>query len=387
MEVLLTALSISKEICIGKIGAHQPFKISGDETPWIIMPPIYTNNELVDMLIIYGEARHNAVLAARLYSERYPERQHPVPRSFVGLVIRLRGTGEVKTHRGRGGGLSKSERVLEAEEEIIKIVEDDDATLSTRTIARKVRVSRNTVWRALREAQSHSCGNQSDNTLTREDRMARVQFCRWFVERCEANVNFASNILITDESSFTSNEIYEFRNANVLSAQSQHFFSVNVWLGILNGALVGPFILPSLLTGKRYLYFLINTLPELLENVPLNIRRDMWLFHDGTYPHFNRKVRRYLRNLLLKRRITRRGHVYWPPKSPDLNPVNFYLRERIKHLVYWVGEVNDEQELKERMERAAARIRKDNLRTCYDSWLRRARLCIEADGRNFEHLL
>lgn len=39
------------------------------------------------------------------------------------------------------------------------------------------------------------------------------------------------------------------------------------------------------LTGERYLDFLTNVLPILLENILLNIRVYIWIQQDGTSPH------------------------------------------------------------------------------------------------------
>jgi len=42
------------------------------------MPRYYTAQEYTDMLITYGMAGENAIAAARLYTERFPERErHP----------------------------------------------------------------------------------------------------------------------------------------------------------------------------------------------------------------------------------------------------------------------------------------------------------------------
>lgn len=37
----------------------------------------YTNNEYANMCLLYGETRGNALAAARLYQERYPNLRHP----------------------------------------------------------------------------------------------------------------------------------------------------------------------------------------------------------------------------------------------------------------------------------------------------------------------
>jgi hypothetical protein len=63
---------------------------------------------------------------------------------------------------------------------------------------------------------------------------------------------------------------------------------------IIGDHLIGPYLLPLRLTGDIYLTFLKETLPELLEVVPLEVRREMWFQHDGAPAHFTNVVRQYL---------------------------------------------------------------------------------------------
>jgi hypothetical protein len=53
----------------------------------------YTNPELTDMVLIYGDALSNADEARRLYMERFPDRQVPCARTFVNGVQHLRDYG------------------------------------------------------------------------------------------------------------------------------------------------------------------------------------------------------------------------------------------------------------------------------------------------------
>jgi hypothetical protein len=89
--------------------------------------------------------------------------------------------------------------------------------------------------------------------------------------------------------------------------------------------LIGPFMLPNRVNGLDYLNFLQNYLPGLLEDVPLDVRQNMWLLHDGAPPHNRRVVRDYLDISFADRWIGRNGPISWPAQSPDLNPYDFYL--------------------------------------------------------------
>lgn len=66
-------------------------------------------------------------------------------------------------------------------------------------------------------------------------------------------------------------------------------------------------------------------LPNLLDGVPLSIYREMWFQQDGCPAHYARAVRNYLNEEYLDKWIGCSGSILWPPRSPDLNPVDFFL--------------------------------------------------------------
>jgi len=57
--------------------------------------------------------------------------------------------------------------------------------------------------------------------------------------------------------------------------------------------LIGPYFYAGTLTGELYSDFLTNTLPILLENIPLNVRENIWLQQDGGPQHNANIVRDY----------------------------------------------------------------------------------------------
>lgn len=296
------------------------------------MAHVYGNNELVDMVMIYGECRHNAAAAARLYEERFPLRVHPRAPVILNVIQRARETGDLKEHRAAHAGRPRRQGNELVEEEILNLV-DEDPTTSTREISSNVHVSQYKVWKTLRENQLYPFHVQRVHALQPEDHPRRVLFSEWLLQQHENNPNFLTKILVTDEASFTRNGINNFRNTHVWSLENPHAvrrtnfqqrFSVNVWAGIVNGVLVGPHILPDRLRGENYLAFLQNDLPGLLEDVPLNIRQDMWLLQDGAPAHFGREVREFLDTTFENNWIGRGGPVAWPPRSPDLNPCDFF---------------------------------------------------------------
>ncbi|CAH1958902.1 unnamed protein product [Acanthoscelides obtectus] len=152
---------------------------------------------------------------------------------------------------------------------------DENPSTSTRDVAREVQVSKTKVWQTLREEGLYPFHVQRVQALQPDDFPARVRFCEWLLHQHDNNPDFLKCILVTDKSTFTLENPHAVRRAHF-----QQTFSVNVWAGMVNGMLIGPFILPNRLDGMQYLDFLRNILPSLLEDVPLSVRQSMWFLHD-----------------------------------------------------------------------------------------------------------
>ena len=162
---------------------------------------------------------------------------------------------------------------------------------------------------------------------------------------------------------------------------------VNVWAGIIGNNLIGPFVFEERLNGEIYLQFLQQNLNNLLEDVPLDRRMQMWYMHDGAPPHFNRLVRQHLTNVFGPRWIGRGGPVLWPPRSPDLNPLDFYFWGHLKELVYSTP-VNSREQLLARITQHSNEVRHNAgiLFAVQRENLRRLRKCIEVRGAHIEQL-
>jgi hypothetical protein len=82
--------------------------------------------------------------------------------------------------------------------------------------------------------------------------------------------------------------------------------------------------------------------------------------HDGAPAHFDRVVRDHPNERFHERWIGRGGPVPWLSRSPDLTPLDFYLWEHLKTVVY-ATTVNDAEDLCECVQNACQVIRNDNL--------------------------
>ena len=103
----------------------------------------------------------------------------------------------------------------------------------------------------------------------------------------------------------------------------QRSFSLYVLSGMLGKRLIGPFVFDNNLTGNTYEAFPRNELPGFLEDIPLMIMNQMYFQHDGATPHYTNRVRELLHELFPNRWLGRSGPVSWPPRSPDLTPLDY----------------------------------------------------------------
>ena len=113
----------------------------------------------------------------------------------------------------------------------------------------------------------------------------------------------------------------------------------------------------------------------------------MYFQHDGAPPHYTRHVKGYLNESFPNRWLGRGGPVAWPPRSPDLTSLDYYLWGHMKMLVYET-KVESRAALRDRIFAAAEHIRnhQDNVASVTQSLLMRTENCI-ANGGHFEQLV
>jgi hypothetical protein len=110
--------------------------------------------DYVEMLIIFGECGRNAREAARIFSDRFPDRPSPDHKTILRVLARAQETGKVLPNRNEIGGGARTARTFANEEAILNIVEED-GTRSIREIAQEVDISSRSVHRVMNENIFH----------------------------------------------------------------------------------------------------------------------------------------------------------------------------------------------------------------------------------------
>lgn len=353
------------------------------------MPYRYTHNEYLNMVTCYRDSNYSAAGASRLYAQRYNTVVNPQ------TIYRA----HQRFHDGNlmpVGEAGRPRYPVRLEVAILDFF-DRHPMSSTRDAANVFNVSDVYVWKILKREGKHPYHFTRVQELQPQDYEPRVIFSQWIIR------NARRNVLWTDECTFARVGLFNIHNAHFWSEQNPHLarpdhfqtrFSVNVWAGLLGDYLLGPVFL-NRLNGRTYLQFLQEGLPELLDEVPVDLRRRMYFQHDGAPAHYDRNVRRYLTERFQLRWIGRggvqAGAVNWPARSPDLTPLDFHVWGRAKDLVYGNDghTIRTLEELQTRITNAFEVMKRERevLMRVNENIRKRALLCIENQGHHFQQFL
>jgi len=84
--------------------------------------------------------------------------------------------------------------------------------------------------------------------------------------------------------------------------------------------------------------------------------------------------------------ISRGGPIPWPPKSLDLNPLDFFFWGYLKNIVYENASTT-RLDMMNRIKRACERITPEILRSVLENFESRLRLYLRNNSGHFEHLI
>ncbi|CAG9790699.1 unnamed protein product [Diatraea saccharalis] len=246
----------------------------------------YTNEEYADMLLCYGYCECVSARVRDEYIRRYRGRRIPDVSVFDGVYRWLRETGSVSRRRTDLGRPRVNDDDEEQDNEIVRRFRSDP-TISTNIVAREFGILQWKVWSTVPTAGLYPYHYTPVQVIEEGDPLRRLDFCRFMLNADLEDPRFFKRMLWTDESKFDKDGITNYHNAHYWAPKSrknpnkkrvkgsQRRFSLNVWMGIISNHLIGPYFLPDNLNGETYEDFLRQDLHYLLDDLPLNVTRDM----------------------------------------------------------------------------------------------------------------
>ncbi|KAJ4439385.1 hypothetical protein ANN_07507 [Periplaneta americana] len=186
------------------------------------------------------------------------------------------------------------------------------------------------------------------------------------ITRIDDDNNFLNKVAFSNESTFHVCGKVNTHNVRIWGSTNPHMVrevirgipKVNVWCCVMVDRIIGPFIFAEQkVNATSYKDMLeLFAIPQLFELQPT-----VFVQQDGAPLHWALEVRRTLDNTFPARWIGRRRPIAWPPRSPDLTPLELFLWGFVKDKVYRTR-VIDLDDLKARIRAAIASVDIDMLR-------------------------
>ncbi|KFM64525.1 hypothetical protein X975_16921, partial [Stegodyphus mimosarum] len=193
----------------------------------------------------------------------------------------------------------------------------------------------------------------------------RMAFATDMLRRIEDDAEFLKRIMFSDETSFHLSGIVNRQNVRIWGSENPYEYreaqrdtpKVNVWCGLMHDGVIGPFFFTEkTVSSVVYLDMLENfVFPQLEELQP-----HVFLQQDGAPPHWGTIVRTSLNDHFTGRWIGRGGPIPWPPRSPDIPLLDFFLWGLVKDNVYR-RRVSNMDDLKARITTVIASVDADML--------------------------
>ena len=236
------------------------------------------------------------------------------------------------------------------------------------------------------------------NELSEDDSDRRLEFCEIWNKKLESDPQFHQKVIWSGEAKFHVGTNYGFVRTHNCEFTSEEGLAdtaenpvnspgVNVFAAFWQEDLIGPVFIDDSLTADNYLEILNTTVFPYIVSLHSSqmIAKELFFQHDGDPLHFGTQVRESLNENMPDRWIGRRGTIDWPPRSPDLTPIDYFLWIYMKNKVY-KRKFRKMDELKSRIKEEfdALRSNKPMLKRIAASINIRVSDCIKQNGEKVE---
>lgn len=354
-----------------------------------------SERERISLLMMrgWGDMQRSYTNVTNLFNATFRNDGTPISRGTVSKTIRrFDDIGSVRNRplAGRPSTATNEEKSLDV---LQSFVENPHETL--RSAALQHDIHHTSVLKILKRNKFHPYKMRLVQELNEDDPDRRIEFCETMMEMITENPQFLGNVVFSDEATFQLNGNVNRHNFRYWCDTNPHWMNethtqypqkLNVWAGIVDDTIIGPFFIEGNLNAQKYEQLLRNQIVPAIQAVKGDDFQNTWFQQDGAAPHFAVNVRGYLNETFFERWIGRRGTIEWPPRSPDLSPLDFFLWGYLKDRVYRTNPENLD-ELRRRIIQETAVIPRDMIRNAVQSFYNRIGYCQETNGEQFEHLL
>ena len=273
----------------------------------------------------------------------------------------------------------------------------ENPTNSLRKTEQQLSIKKTTLWRIVRHSLDFKFYHiTSVQPLTEAHKEQRLKFCEWILAQ---PADFVQKVVWTDEKFFCLHQKHHRKNdgrwsaenpREIMETNNRNDLKVMIFVAIVDGKI--PIIHAFLdedghlvsVNGSCYLTLLRDSVwPKLRYSAT---RRGLWWMQDGAPSHCTTVAKEFLKDKFQGRVISRGTEIPWPAHSPDLNPLDFHFWAAAQKQVYSVKPASIGS-LVECVKEFAEGYSENTIRNVCNTVLKRARLCLQAGGGHFQHLL
>lgn len=317
----------------------------------------------------------------RAFRSRYKTRNAPTANTIKDIAKKFESTGSVHDMARKGKGETEFRKTVRKQ---VQALIESDCQLSLNDVRPNTDASRSTVYRVLKKDLGLKPYRFKERQKLQEaDKPKRLAFAQWFLD---LPADSEMLILFSDEAYFhltpsnnpQNNRMWLPAQPNTTIERPLQDEQVLVWCGISGTRIYGPYFFESYVNQHNYLAMLQNFLwPKVLRTEGY---KNLYFQQDGAPAHKANIVQEWLKDKFKNRFISKSQ---WPPRSPDLNPCDFFLWGYLKDLVYNPIPRNLD-ELKANIETAIKNIKKETLEKVAKDFEKRCISLISAKGGHIE---
>lgn len=340
----------------------------------------------------------------RSFRRRFPNVRCPSRQAVYNNVRKYKNSGTSENQNKGNSGRRRSSRSPQNIQAVQNLLQQPQQNRPQQISSRRngLGLTQSTFSRITRlDLRLHPFKMIRHHELFQGDPARRVAFCNWLLARPQ---RFLDNFGIGDEASFAMNGTVNSQNVREYAPRGQKPLNfdyekkdsrqnITVWVGLIgNGDIIGPFFFQQNVNGQAYLDminqqvvpFIDHRLPRFRRQPNGQFRR-LWWAQDGAPAHRMRQVTVRLRQLFGNRVVALNHPTEWPPRSPDLTPLDFFLWGYLKNRVYTTppADLND---LQQRIIQEVNVLKQNRpmVRRAVWAMLHRAQLCIQRNGGHVE---
>lgn len=337
--------------------------------------------ELVGLVFKFG-----SIISAQREFRRVHNRPPPHRNSIRGWYKTFKASGSVSKKKESGRPKVSDETV-----DLIRGAFTRSPKKSLRRASLQLKIPYSTVQKVVKKTLKFKPYKiQVIHHLKETDHTSRLAAANELLIMFDDNRNLVKQLLFSDEATFHLSGCVNRHNCRIWGSENPHETfqyerdtpKVNVWCALSRRGVIGPYFFEEpTVTGATYLRMLTNFLVPHLRRHRM-LRRTVFQ-QDGAPPHFALTVRAFLNNTFPGGWIGREGPIAWPPRSPDLTPLDFYMWGYVKNKVYATRPANIE-ELKNKIRNAIAGIPALHFVAALEAFQDRLRKCIASNGGHVE---